>query len=184
MDKRFYPQKTVKTEYKTVEGYDIYLGIKDEGKDTEQREYCCLAPITTQTYHEEFVPKSLSSVTVTRSTQNFNKTFDCCSNLKEVHIKSFTDTEGNIAGPTTIYTYAFRNCENLTRVTLPKTLNLISNYAFENCKELRSIVFEGTMDEWSAINKPHNWHFNGPESWVVTCSDGDVPYLPAGAATA
>jgi len=35
---------------------------------------------------------------------------------------------------------AFRNCTNLTRVTLPETVGLIGNFAFANCPNLNQIV--------------------------------------------
>ena len=36
---------------------------------------------------------------------------------------------------------AFRNCTNLTRVTLPETVGLIGNFAFANCPNLTSVSF-------------------------------------------
>ena len=35
---------------------------------------------------------------------------------------------------------AFRNCTNLTRVTLPETVGLIGNFAFANCPNLNQVV--------------------------------------------
>jgi hypothetical protein len=49
----------------------------------------------------------------------------------------------------------------------------IGVWAFYKCYKLKSITFEGTMEEWSAVNKDEFWNDNVPAKYVQ-CSDGQV----------
>lgn len=66
---------------------------------------------------------------------------------------NYNSYSGNITIPkSVVYDYhgytvnevasnAFRNCPNLTRVTVPETVGLIGNFAFANCPNLTSVTF-------------------------------------------
>lgn len=66
---------------------------------------------------------------------------------------NYNSYSGNITIPkSVVYDYhgytvnevasnAFRNCQNLTRVTVPETVGLIGNFAFANCPNLTSVTF-------------------------------------------
>ena len=51
----------------------------------------------------------------------------------------------------TIPLLAFSRCASLERVYLPKGVADIKGSAFYNCTALKEIYFEGTKEEWEAI---------------------------------
>lgn len=83
---------------------------------------------------------------------------------------AITDADANISGDvtipstyngkpvTTIDSYAFANCRNLTSITIPDSVTSIGDYAFLNCTSLTSITFKDTTtwyittddDDWSS----------------------------------
>ena len=68
---------------------------------------------------------------------------------------------------------AFQDCTGLTSVTIGDSVTSIGFYAFANCRRLTSITFNGTKEEWNAIEKRSNWNHGVPAEKVV-CSDGEV----------
>lgn len=86
------------------------------------------------------------------------------TNLKAVEIKD---------GVTTIEIFAFFGCTKLTTVTIPDTVTAIRYNAFTDCKKMTSIIFEGTVEEWNAIEKGSMWN-NGVPATKVICEDGEV----------
>lgn len=68
---------------------------------------------------------------------------------------------------------AFYNCSGLTSVTILDSVTSIGENAFRYCTGLTNIMFNGTIEQWSAISKGVNWRFNVPCS-SVRCSDGVV----------
>ena len=77
---------------------------------------------------------------------------------------------------TKINQYAFYECSGctgLTSITIPDSVTNIGAYAFRDCSGLTNIMFNGTIEQWSAISKGVNWRFNVPCS-SVRCSDGVV----------
>jgi hypothetical protein len=87
-----------------------------------------------------------------------------CTSLTNVRIPE---------GITVIESSAFQDCKNLTSVTIPKSVASIAYLAFYNCPNLTEIHFEGTVDQWNAIEKDTRWNLNSPIK-VVRCSDGTV----------
>ena len=69
--------------------------------------------------------------------------FFYCENLKNITLSKNLKSIG---------AYAFANCTILKDIYLPKTLEYISSSAFDN-SGLEKIYFEGTIDEWNAIEK-------------------------------
>lgn len=61
----------------------------------------------------------------------------------------------------------------LSSITLPRSLTNIDSYALSSCHNLTSINFEGTMAQWSAINKGEDWYTEYKVTYVQ-CSDGQV----------
>ena len=68
---------------------------------------------------------------------------------------------------------AFSGCSNITSVTIPDTIEVIEEYAFSRCVNLTSIYYNGTMDEWNAINKGYDWDY-GTGYYTVYCTDGAI----------
>ena len=75
---------------------------------------------------------------------------------------------------TSIENSAFSRCDGLTSVTIPKEVTYIGYSAFGQCYSLASVTFEGTVEEWNAIDKRQSWlDPNCPVAKIV-CSDGTV----------
>ena len=74
---------------------------------------------------------------------------------------------------TAIWDAAFRGCSSLTSITIPDSVKSIGKYAFSGCSSLTSIVFNGTKEQWNAIEKDAVWNrFTG--DYTIHCSDGDI----------
>ena len=72
----------------------------------------------------------------------------------------------------------FEGCYNLISIEIPASIKTIGFSALKNCFNLREIVFKGTKQEWSAINKGNEWK-SGNSIFVVRCTDGDISKLLA-----
>ena len=87
--------------------------------------------------------------------------FNNCCDMKFIHFM------------TTIGYEAFYCCINLTSVVIGDSVTTIGNYAFYDCTNLTSITFNGTVEEWNAIEKENYWNVLLPATKVV-CLDGEV----------
>lgn len=74
---------------------------------------------------------------------------------------------------TRISNSAFDKCQRLRTVEIPRTIKSIGNYAFRNCESLEKIIFNGTKDQWDAIDKGTSWN-SGTGYYVVECTDGVI----------
>ena len=97
-----------------------------------------------------------------------------------------------------IYQNAFRDCQNLERITIPKSVEVMENDIFFYCLNLKEVTFEGTLDlsmsdnlELDIFDRCHklkNIYYNGDmTSWanlncyanndiIVHCIDGNYKY--------
>ena len=62
---------------------------------------------------------------------------------------------------------------HFTKITLGENVTSIQADVFENFDALESINFEGTTDEWTALNLGTAW-YNGVELTKLTCTDGEI----------
>ncbi len=54
-------------------------------------------------------------------------------------------------GATEIGSQAFRNCDKMTSLTLPNSIETISENAFNGCYNLRNVAYPGAQEDWDAI---------------------------------
>ena len=72
---------------------------------------------------------------------------------------------------TRIGDYAFARCNSLTSIVIPEGVTSIGKYAFWYCSSLTSITFQGSMEQWIAIDKGTEWNLDAG-SYTVICTDG------------
>lgn len=53
---------------------------------------------------------------------------------------------------------AFAGCSELKRITIPKTIKMIKEGTFDECVNLEDVYYEGTLEEWKAIDIIHQKH--------------------------
>ncbi len=68
-------------------------------------------------------------------------------------------------GVKSIGEWAFCECDYLSTVYIPSSVTEISNYAFQNCRELTDVYYEGSEEDWNAINigEKYNEHLLNAE---------------------
>ena len=101
----------------------------------------------------------LTSVTIGEGVTSIGEyAFYGCSGLTSVTIPDSV---------TSIWAGAFFGCTGLTSVTIPDSVTSIEWYAFAFCFGLTSVTFEGTVEEWNAIEKGTDWNLGCPFTEVV-----------------
>ena len=143
---------------------------------------------------------SLTSITVDENNENF-KSIDGNLYSKDgktliQYVKGKTATKFTIPeGVTSIGDYAFHNCTSLTSVeigdsvtsigycafsyctsltsvVIGDSVTSIGDFAFGSCTNLTSISFNGTVEQWNAIESS-SWNYGVPATKVI-CNDGEV----------
>lgn len=89
--------------------------------------------------------------------------FGGCVNLQSLYTNKVQTIDNN----------AFEGCTGLQSVTIGSSLQTINANAFYLCSGLITINYEGTIEQWNAVDKVDNWH-NGVHATEVHCTDGDV----------
>ena len=114
---------------------------------------------------------SLTNITIPESVTNIGMSaFNNCSSLMNITIPEgitsigddmFKNCKGlkNITIPdsvTSIGNSAFNNCSSLESITISEGLTNIKSNAFSGCSSLTSIIFNGTEEQFKAINVGSN----------------------------
>ena len=129
----------------------------------------------------------LTNIVVSESVafvQGSKGTFEGCTNLKTVEAPGYLinlipqdsleiliinrgDEVQKIRDETVV------DCDTLKSVRILKPVTSIGYHAFAYCASLTSINFEGTVNEWNAIEKDELWCEGSPIAKIV-CSNGEV----------
>lgn len=75
-----------------------------------------------------------------------------------------------------IDSYAFGQCKDLYKITIPESVKTIQAKAFYYVESLKDIYYQGTKDQWQHIEKQSPYLFMIPEHYTIHCSDGDITY--------
>ena len=106
-----------------------------------------------------FECSSLTNVAIPEGITSIGyKAFYGCSLLTNIIIPE---------GVTSIGDNAFTFCFSLTNVTIPSSVTYIGDNIFQGCNKFESVTFNGTKEQWNAIEK--NWVWN-----TVYCIDGKI----------
>ena len=131
---------------------------------------------------------SLTSITIPDSVTSIGRAaFSGCSSLTSIIIPdSVTSIDGYAFrgcsslttitipdGVTSIGMETFSDCSSLKSITIPDSVTSIGFYALKSCRSLVSITFNGTKEQWKAVEKDDMWN-NETGNYVVHCSDGDI----------
>ena len=109
---------------------------------------------------------SLTNVTIGNSVTSIgDSAFYNCDSLTNVTIGNSVTSIGDCT---------FYNCSGLTSVTIPDSVTSIGKEAFSNCYNLGTINFEGTIEQWNAIEKGKDWNYNVSSSCRIVCTDGAI----------
>lgn len=84
--------------------------------------------------------------------------------------KSVIPTDGSVE---IIGQYSFYRCSEIKSIVIPDSVKSIGKSAFYECSSLTSITFNGTKEQWQAIDKVSGWNsYTG--DYTVTFSDGST----------
>ena len=64
-------------------------------------------------------------------------------------------------------------CQRLETIYIPNSVSEIRGYAFAENVSLKNIYFDGTKDQWKAINKGYRWS-DEMGDYTVYCLDGKI----------
>ncbi len=129
--------------------------------------------------------QSLQSVVIPNGVMQISaRTFEGCSRLVNVSflgklericefafrgsgLKRITIPDG-VRG---IGMYAFEGCRDMTSVSIPSSVTVISSNAFSYCRALTTISFKGTKAQWEKVTKGGMWNYY-VSAKAVSCTDG------------
>ena len=110
---------------------------------------------------------SLTSITLPENLEMIDEyAFANCSKLKSISIPLKI---------TKIEKYTFSGCTSLRSISFGSNISIIESNAFTNSNALSRIIYEGTTDQWNAVNTHEDW-INENLYIIVVCKNGTVEY--------
>ncbi len=114
----------------------------------------------------------LTDITVVNGNTKYHSEGDCLIATASKSLilgceNSIIPADGSV---TDIGAYAFQGCTGLTAITIPVGVTHIGFQAFASCNNLRNFIFNGTVEQWKAID---NWTGLSYD-YTVTCTDGTL----------
>ena len=131
---------------------------------------------------------SLTSVVIPDSVTSIgDSAFQSCASLTSVTIGDGVTSIGSQAffdcdaltsvtigdSVTSIGSHAFRECASLTSVAIGDSVTIIDHSAFDSCLALTSVTFNGTVEQWDAIEKEFTWN-SATGTYIIYCTDGEI----------
>ena len=99
---------------------------------------------------------------------------DILSNVENLYIAGEKVTELIIPnGMEQINRAAFKNCDFLTSVYIPKTVRSLGYESFYYCVDL-IFYYEGTMAEWKILDDESSEWYGYGDHYTIHCADGDI----------
>lgn len=109
--------------------------------------------------------EALESVTIPSSVTFIGDYAFCnCSALKSINIPDHV---------TSIGVQVFAGCNTLTSITIPNSVTSIGDSVFIGCSNLTDIYYNGTVEEWQAIEKSNSWNYSAGY-YTITCTNGTI----------
>ena len=76
-------------------------------------------------------------------------------------------------GVVKIESYALRGMPHISSITIPKSIKQFGTWIIYDTPRLKTINYEGTIEEWSLIDKMPEWN-NGSAEYTIYCTDGQI----------
>lgn len=146
--------------------YVVCVGPYQRGVRSYALESCPIHKDTRVIYYDAFNGfTGLAKVKIPKGVLSIGQNaFYICESLKEVYLPD---------GLLILDAQAFCGCDSLTTVRIPHSLNIMETEAFSNCPNLTTIQYDGTIEEWDAIEKVDDWDAN-TVGYTIYCTDGDI----------
>ena len=111
---------------------------------------------------------SIKYLNIPKSVENFGSmVYAQCNSLEYAVIPE---------GVESLSAREFEICTSLKKILLPSTLKEISGYAVLGlCFSLEEIVYNGTVEQWNAIEKSDTWCIATP-AFSIVCTDGVIEH--------
>ncbi len=119
---------------------------------------------------------SLTSIDVDPNNPKYSSEGGALYNKDKTVLISYSCASGEVKISNkvqTISNQAFDSCVKMTKITIPASVKKIENQPFFGCSSLKTIVFEGTVTQWKAIEKATLWNDSIPAD-IIICNNGNV----------
>lgn len=120
---------------------------------------------------EAFSDQGMTSVTLPKTLTTLGTyLFRSADNLQSVRVECAE-----------IPAFCFVSCGKLSQMTLSKNVKKIGANIINYCTQLKTITYEGSLEEWKAVEKYANWDGNSGSTNPgyldnIVCIDGTMVY--------